>query len=467
MQDISTEIISSLNNFLAGSKSKIKDAPDGQVLINFIIPIPGFDFEKKIDSLSKLFPRSFYYNNPVEKFSFLALDEILTVAENGDGRFAATEKKLKGWREKFISNQSDYNGMQFPLFVGAMKFTVEHSDNDWKDFNDSTWFLPEIIFFKQSEKVFLIFNSLVPSTSSEDRVVKKLKSKLEIILKTKDDETSSVTIKAVSGNTPKDKKKWKTIVQQLIDKLEDGSLKKAVISRRVELQLTDEPSLGFVKDKLRLSNDGCYIFIYRNNKSAFFGASPELLLKLNDNEFTTGALAGSSVRGKDDAEDKQLESDLLKSDKNLREHNLVTEHIINSLKTYSGSVPAVEQLTVRKLKNIQHLYTRITCHNSSASNIFGLVKDLFPTPAVCGVPKETALNIIEDLETDQRGLYSGIIGWFNFNNSVELVVGIRSGLSIGSRVLAYSGAGIVPDSNPDEEYSETEIKLKSILSVFS
>jgi len=467
MLDLIAEITDSLNVFLTRSKSKIKEVPDGQVMLNFITPLKNFRFDDKIDSLSKSYPRSFYFDKPSENNSFLALDEVFTISKNGDGRFAATEKKLKGWREKLISNQIEFDEFDFPLFVGGMKFTVEHSDENWKDFNDSTWFLPEIVFYKKDDKQFLIFNSIVQANSSEDKTIKKLRTKLEVIFKCPEDSSKHITLKSINGNTPKEKKKWKNIVKQSLDKIQDGILQKVVISRQVEIIFSGEPSVNVLLSKLKDTNNHCYLFAYRNLKSAFFGASPELLLKVNKESLVSEALAGSTRRGNNENEDNELETLLLNSEKNLYEHKLVVEHITNTLKSYAEAEPEIDKLSVRKLSNIQHLLTKVSCQNNTGSNIFGLVKELFPTPAVCGVPKDAALNLIEDLETEQRGLYSGIVGWFNFNNSVELVVGIRSALNVGNKIYAYAGAGIVADSKPDDEYSETEIKLNSILSVFS
>lgn len=466
MQNIITETITALSSFLLNSKQKIKEVPDGQSMISFICPLNIFRFENKIDSILKSYPRSFYFENPGENSLFLALDEALTISESGDGRFAATEKKLKLWRNKLITNQNDFDGMVFPLFVGGMKFTVEHSDDDWKDFNDSTWFLPEIVFLKKDNKQFLIFNSIVSSTSPDDKTIKKLRTKMESVFNCPEDAAKSIVIKSINGSTPKEKKKWKNIVQHSLDKIQDGLLQKVVISRRIEIVLSGEPSISYILGKLKNSNNSCYLFFYRNGKSTFFGASPELLLKVKNDTLISEALAGSVQRGKNETEDKEFESVLMHSEKNLYEHKLVVEHITNSLKNFTEENPEIEKLTVRKLNNIQHLFTVISLVKKPDSHIFGIIKSLYPTPAVCGVPKESALNIIEDMEAEQRGLYSGIIGWFNFNNSCELVVGIRSALNVGNRILAYAGAGIVGQSNPNEEYSETEVKLKSILSVF-
>jgi menaquinone-specific isochorismate synthase len=96
-----------------------------------------------------------------------------------------------------------------------------------------------------------------------------------------------------------------------------------------------------------------------------------------------------------------------------------------------------------------------------------ILSELHPTPAVCGYPKETALNLIKKIENQRRGLYSGIIGWFNPNNEGEFAVAIRSAVTYGNKLIAYAGSGIVEGSEPDAEFEETEMKLKPILSLFN
>ena len=99
--------------------------------------------------------------------------------------------------------------------------------------------------------------------------------------------------------------------------------------------------------------------------------------------------------------------------------------------------------------------------------MFKLLKELYPTPAICGYPKDTAYQMIKKMESHRRGLYSGIIGWFNFDNVGEFAIAIRSALSINNKIIAYAGGGIVEDSDPESEYEETELKLKTILNLFN
>jgi len=122
---------------------------------------------------------------------------------------------------------------------------------------------------------------------------------------------------------------------------------------------------------------------------------------------------------------------------------------------------------VKKLPNIQHLQTSVTGKLKSKDLIFKIISSLFPTPAVCGIPKEQSLKMIEKTEDFDRGLFAGVIGWFNADNYGEFFVTIRSALVKDNKLYAYAGCGIVEGSDPKEEYEETQLKLKPILSLFN
>ena len=134
---------------------------------------------------------------------------------------------------------------------------------------------------------------------------------------------------------------------------------------------------------------------------------------------------------------------------------------------FSNNVHVIEEKQIRKLDNIQHLITRISAELNSDVNIFELIDELFPTPAVCGVPKDKVMQIIKELEHHDRGLYSGLVGIFDFERNCEIAVAIRSALVKENIVTAFAGAGIISDSDAKEEFLEIKLKLDTILSLFS
>jgi len=150
--------------------------------------------------------------------------------------------------------------------------------------------------------------------------------------------------------------------------------------------------------------------------------------------------------------------------KNGNEHNQVIDFIrdvaLRYVLDYSQS-----ETSIKKFSNIQHIYTPIKGVLKSKDQIFDLVEDIFPTPAICGSPKSTALKYITDNEKFDRGMFSGIIGFIN-SNGMDLSVAIRSALLTQNKLYVYAGCGIVDGSNPKSEFEETEIKMKTILSLF-
>ena len=145
----------------------------------------------------------------------------------------------------------------------------------------------------------------------------------------------------------------------------------------------------------------------------------------------------------------------------------MSDFISDILIKYSNNVRIIEEKQIRKLDNIQHLITRISAELNSNENLFELIDSLFPTPAVCGVQKKSAMKLIRELESHDRGLYSGIIGLIDFDGNCELAVSIRSALVKENKVTAFAGAGLVKNSDPYEEFLETNLKLNTILSLFT
>ncbi|MCB9249586.1 MAG: chorismate-binding protein [Ignavibacteriales bacterium] len=154
------------------------------------------------------------------------------------------------------------------------------------------------------------------------------------------------------------------------------------------------------------------------------------------------------------------------SKKNINEQQSVVNFITNLIKNISDEIYFDEKPIIRKLPNIQHLWTLIKAKMNKNYKIFDVLLKLHPTPAICGTPWNVAQKYILDVEEHDRGLYSGNIGWFNYNGSGEFAVGIRSALIKDTQLYAYSGCGIVEGSEPQSEFEESEIKLKPILSLF-
>ncbi len=465
MEDFITTLVSSYTKFISEKSEKLKGAPQQRTLLSFAIEIKDQKFEQKIDQLLKSFETSFYFCSPEENFSFIAIDDAYNIIENGNGRFAATDKKIKDISDKFINNWGNIN---LPLFAGAMKFTVEHYDDNWKDFNDSSWFVPEIVICSLDIKHYLIYNSLNEQGFSKNKLIEKFRLKAENIFDILSQPTKDSLPKITNslGQTPKDKKKWKLLINEALDQINEGIIKKIVLARRIELTLSEDLNITKAINVLKKDYPNCRLFAYHKGKSTFFGATPELITKLSGGKIHIDAIAGSIGRGKTELEDLELEKILTSNKKDLDEHRYVLEHFRNVIDNFGENITLDESPSVKRLKNIQHLLTKIVGDLKPDTSVMNILRELHPTPAVCGFPKEAALNLIKKIENQRRGLYSGIIGWFNFNNEGEFAVAIRSAVTYGNKLVAYAGSGIVEGSKPDAEFEETEMKFKPILSLF-
>ncbi len=253
---------------------------------------------------------------------------------------------------------------------------------------------------------------------------------------------------------------------KLLPRFERGDFEKIVLSRQVAIELSDSPPIYEILNRLSEEYVNTYVFAYKNNTSVFFGASPEKLAKIRDGWIEADALAGSISRGVDEKDDDILANELLTSKKNLAEQRAVVKFIKESFSSFADIDNSGEMPVIKKLPNIQHLWTPIKAKLHADRNIFSILQEIHPTPAICGVPWSAAISSIRDMENHRRGLFAGIIGWFNFENEGEFAVAIRSALLRQKKIYAFAGCGIVEGSDPVKEYEESELKLKPILSLF-
>ncbi|MEK6220710.1 MAG: isochorismate synthase, partial [Chloroflexota bacterium] len=208
----------------------------------------------------------------------------------------------------------------------------------------------------------------------------------------------------------------------------------------------------------------CYkFFLEFEPHNIFIGATPEKLFSLRGKAFDTMALAGSAPRGATPEIDATLGAELLSSEKNLNEHKLVVNEIIENLQAYSTDLQFEQSPKLAKYNSVQHLKSKISGVLDSDYDILDIIKFLHPTPALGGSPKERALEIIHELEDYSRGWYGAPVGWIDANWQGEFYVGIRSALIVDNEARLYAGAGIVDGSIAQEEWDETETKLSPML----
>ncbi len=251
---------------------------------------------------------------------------------------------------------------------------------------------------------------------------------------------------------------WTAAVLSCLDAFAREAAEKIVLARQTDF-FTAEPAapIGLLRSLLRGTPNSYHYCFQPEPGVALVGASPERLYRRDGRNLETEALAGTRPRGATPAEDERLGQELLDSDKEQREHAHVSRSIRAVLR---GLCERVEDGTPRlsRLGHVQHLLTPLRATLLPSSGDADLLQGLHPTPAVGGVPRGEALESIRALEPFDRGWYTGPIGWIG-RDAAEFSVAIRCALVRGDCVSAFTGNGIVPGSDADEEWQELESKL--------
>jgi len=252
-------------------------------------------------------------------------------------------------------------------------------------------------------------------------------------------------------------------VQKIKEYITAGEVIQVVLSQRLA-QPTDLPPFEIYR-ALRTINPAPYMFYFDFNDFQIVGASPEVLVRVEDGNVMTRPLAGTRPRGKTPAEDAALEKELKNDEKERAEHIMLVDLGRNDIGRVSqpGTVVVSELMEVERYSHVMHLVTHVQGKLRADMNAFDALRACFPAGTVSGAPKIRAMEIIAELEPEKRGPYAGAAGYFSFSGNMEMAIAIRT--MVVSKGVAYvqAGAGIVYDSVPAREYEESMNKARALL----
>jgi salicylate biosynthesis isochorismate synthase/menaquinone-specific isochorismate synthase len=260
---------------------------------------------------------------------------------------------------------------------------------------------------------------------------------------------------------------FEAAVARAVERIRAGDFGKIVLAREVAVHAPSDHDAAAVFGVLRAAFESCYVFCAGRGDAAFIAASPELLVRREGLRASTVALAGSTRRSADPAVDDYLGEQLMGSDKDREEQEVVTRRIMRALRPHAVWVAAPDEPAVVKVANIQHLATPIRAQLTQPRSAIELAGLLHPTPAVGGEPHDAAVPRIPAFEGLDRGWYAGPVGWTDANEDGEFCVALRCALLRAREARLYAGVGVVRDSDPAAELAETEVKLGALLPVLS
>jgi anthranilate synthase component 1 len=217
--------------------------------------------------------------------------------------------------------------------------------------------------------------------------------------------------------------------------------------------------------RLRRENPSPYLFYFDFTDFQLFGASPEIMVQLSGNVVTIKPIAGTRPRGKTPSEDVLLEKELLADEKERAEHLMLIDLARNDAGRIAvpGSVKVTKSFFVERYAYVMHIVSEVRAQKRPDAGIADIIKSVFPAGTVSGAPKIKAIELVSAQEPVRRGPYAGLIGYFDMNGSFDSCITIRSVLHKGHKYIAQSGAGIVYDSVPEKEYTETLNKAKATI----
>ena len=259
------------------------------------------------------------------------------------------------------------------------------------------------------------------------------------------------------------KKKFINNVNKAKKYIKIGDIFQVVLSQRFESKLTKKPIE--IYKKLRKTNPSPFMYFFNFNDFQIIGASPEILVRLRNNKITIRPIAGTRPRSKNKKEDLYFEKDLLKDKKELSEHLMLLDLGRNDAGKVSNinSVKVTESFNIERYSHVMHIVSNVEGTFNNKFTKFDTLLSGFPAGTVSGAPKIRAMEIIDELETTRRKVYAGGIGYFSANGDFDTCIALRTAISKKNKFYVQSGAGIVADSKPINEYKETINKAKALL----
>ena len=321
-----------------------------------------------------------------------------------------------------------------------------------------------IVYDNFNQTMHAIYNSDPASTSFKDAL-----DKLNEIENSIDQSHSYIepSYKSITGNFEFEsnftKNEFIHSVNTVKDYIEEGDVMQVVLAQ--DFYRSFEGDSFKLYSALRQLNPSPYMYYLNLDECEVVGSSPEILVRVEDDDITLRPIAGTRKRGKDKKEDQSNENDLLNDPKELAEHLMLIDLGRNDVGRVSdiGSVKLTEKMVIEKYSHVMHIVSNVVGTLSKGLNFIDALKATLPAGTLSGAPKIRAMEIINELEPSSRGIYGGAIGYISWNGNIDTAIAIRTAVIKDKLIHVGAGAGIVADSDPESEWLECKQKAKVFL----
>ena len=432
-------------------------------------------------------------NEQSGRFSFIGLDPILkfessghtiSITENGSTRDFQTTRDPLSELQTTMARFQFVPAPDIPHFVGGavgfigfdvVRFfepTVPLHGRDDLQIPEMMFAIARtlIVFDHRFRKLRVITNAYLENTEEIEKAYAAAEGRITAVLALLAKPAALRSISAArieqlpqtQSNTSREE--FESVVREAKELIGAGDIFQVVLSQRFAADFAGDP-LELYRC-LRFGNPSPYMFLLKfGDKFTAVGSSPEVHVRVHDGVAEIRPIAGTRPRGRDPLEDERLAEELLADPKERAEHVMLIDLGRNDVGRVAacGSVRVTEQMVIERYSHVMHIVSHVVGQLADDKNSFDAMRATFPAGTVSGAPKVRAMQIIGQLEKSRRGFYSGIVGYFGFDGSLDSCIALRSILLKNGKAYLQTGAGIVADSDPAREYDECVNKAKAML----
>ncbi len=423
----------------------------------------------------------------VGRYSFLGKDPFLILrGKNGETEIEKAGVTSKGEQPFIETLRSLMNSFQSPFVPGLPRFTggavgylgydtaawfeptTARADAGTQDRDDAGFMLFDTVlaFDHVQHRILLIANARISGDEDLKSLYQFACAKIEFLESELD---RALSLKRTAGGDALklvsnfSQEAYEAIVRRAKEYIAAGDVYQVVLSQRFEAEVGVDAFT--VYRALRHVNPSPYMFFIRMGDRSIVGSSPEMLVRVEGRHAVTHPIAGTRPRGKTDEEDVRLAEELKRSEKEKAEHVMLVDLGRNDIGRVCdyGTVRVPTFMALERYSHVMHLVSVVEGQLAEGNDRLDALVSCFPAGTVSGAPKVRAMQIINELEPDRRGLYAGAVGYLDFAGNLDFCIAIRSILMEGGKAYIQAGAGIVADSNPTAEYEETKDKARAML----
>ena len=405
--------------------------------------------------------------------------KTVEIIESGKTIFTESNSDPLVFIDQYLANYKTPKDLDLPRFSGGLAGyfgyeTIHYIEPKLiKEFKKDELDLPDIHLMESDEVI--VFDNLTgklsivvyanDDISSYDHAIGRLKN-IELIIESQLKNENTQPKRSID-DAQADSEFGENNFHQAVDKIKEyiveGDVMQVVLSQRMvkKFQL---PAISLYR-VLRSINPSPYMFFYHFDDYFIVGASPEILVRLENDIVTVRPIAGTRPRGENSQLDKDLEKDLLNDPKEIAEHIQLMDLGRNDIGRVSkpGSVVVTDKMTIERYSHVMHIVSNVEGSIQENLSPMDVLRATFPAGTVSGAPKVRAMEIINELETTKRSVYAGAVGYIGYDGTLDIAIAIRTGVIKSGKLFVQAGAGVVADSIAKNEWDETNNKAKAVL----